>query len=851
LVRFVNAGLRMHTPSIVGAQTGAPAVAGFALIAEDGNPVPGAHRVQSEVLLPAGKTYDVMINAPATAAAALPVFDRQLSLSTNNQRDGGMQGYIAVNGGILPSTTTSVATLGETYYCVAGTTLSVGDPAKGVLANDVGANGATLGTLTGIAAADFSFNANGTFTYRQAADATTCGGSFDYIVNGDTLNHTVTATITQCDGSTPGCAALAAAPTANPDSYTSSIAARLQVGAPGVLENDSGLPLTAALVGSATGGSVSLNADGSFVVTPTAAAPTTVMFQYHAVNAQKRASAPVTASVIFNAGNGIHFAVQDAKNPGVALDDFRWIIEEDRTVGIDPAVETTADAPPVRNLAVNFHTSHMPVVATGCTGPVSCEGGSGTGQTMLDPATGGHVPAVCDLGNGVCRPDPAGLGKAPVDPNQVVLDPNKRYYISVLPGDAANDTDAEAAHTMGGSQITSAQVTAGADTTINIAVQPLPLKTAKISIYVFEDDFPLNGEADTGGGIDVLAPNEAGLGGFNIVLFDQTGQFGDPAGQLTYDEFGEPVSNSLAGKIDPATGLNACAISPTSADGFVGMIVTCPKFEANADGSFTDVLSPLAGHAIVANMYPGMYEAHTTPGADRIARGEEWLQTNTLDGTKEIEAFVKADEPAYFQEFGPGGFHIAVGFANPAIINGRRGATGDGKNLVCSGQPCNATIHGIVTGLRMSRTPDQRVYSSGSYDMYSFAQCYVSLGAPDSADFAFTKCDGDGKFTFENVPRGNMKVTVFDQWNDLLVDGLSTPVGVPSDPNNPNPPPVSVGTADNPIEIAVTQWRTNLYGRIFLDQNGDGVSQDEEPGLPLVPYNIRYRDGSYIGFNNT
>ena len=30
-----------------------------------------------------------------------------------------------------------------------------------------------------------------------------------------------------------------------------------------------------------------------------------------------------------------------------------------------------------------------------------------------------------------------------------------------------------------------------------------------------------------------------------------------------------------------------------------------------------------------------------TPGADRIARGEEWLQTNTLDGGPAHEAFVK------------------------------------------------------------------------------------------------------------------------------------------------------------------------------------------------------------------
>src|SRR5437016_8757494 len=105
LVRFVNAGLRMHVPSIVGTQTGvavAPATtppSGFSLIAEDGNPLPGVPRVQSEVFLPAGKTYDVMINVPATGAASLPVYDRELSLSGNaTARDAGMLAYISVNG---------------------------------------------------------------------------------------------------------------------------------------------------------------------------------------------------------------------------------------------------------------------------------------------------------------------------------------------------------------------------------------------------------------------------------------------------------------------------------------------------------------------------------------------------------------------------------------------------------------------------------------------------------------------------------------------------------------------------------------------------------------------------------
>src|SRR5438045_3663427 len=71
LVRLVNAGLRMHVPSIVRAQTGTPtAVAGFSLIAEDGNVLPGVPRVLSEVFMPAGKTFDVMMNVP-TAGTAL------------------------------------------------------------------------------------------------------------------------------------------------------------------------------------------------------------------------------------------------------------------------------------------------------------------------------------------------------------------------------------------------------------------------------------------------------------------------------------------------------------------------------------------------------------------------------------------------------------------------------------------------------------------------------------------------------------------------------------------------------------------------------------------------------------
>ncbi len=829
LLRFVNAGLRMHVPSVVGLDMN--------LIAEDGNPMPQISvaqansvtpkpRVQNEVFLAAGKTMDVVVKPPVTSgvfdAKVFPIFDRQLSLSTNNQRDGGMQAYLQVNGGAVPTAATAVANP-DTFYLVAGNNIVVSDPVRGVIANDSGVYSVQL--LSAPASGTLTLNPNGTFLY--VPNTGTTADSFTYQANG---NPAITATVTlaACTG-----ACLGGAPSASADTYNSNVASRMQVSEPGVLGNDSdpsGLPMTAALVpGSVSGGTVTLNADGSFVVTPSAppAAPATatVTFQYNAVNSQNTVSAaPATVSVTFNGASNLAVAVKDAKS-GAAITDYRWIIEEDRSIYIDPSIETTSATTPVRNVAVNFYTSQMPVVAQGCVGAVSCE----SGQTVLDPASGNHVPAVCDVGNGVCRTDATQM--TAVDPGQVALDPTKRYYISILPGDAANpavDTPvvgtAGVGHTMGGSMIAAGQ------TAVDVALQETPLQPAKVSIFVFEDDFPLNGEVDTGGGVDVLAPNEPGLGGFNIVLFDQAGAFGDNTGQLTYDEFNEPVSNALAGTIDPATGLDACPISKNP-DGLVGVISTCPTYES--DGK---TLSPLAGHAVVANLYPGMYEAMISPGADRIARGEEWLQTNTLDGTKAIEAFLKAGEPSYFQEFGPGGFHIAMGFANPAIINAR-------KASVCANQTCTSTINGKVTGLRLSRTPDQRVYSSGSYDIYGFTQCYVSLGeAGLTADFAFTKCNADGTFTFTNVPKGNLKVTVFDQWNDLLVDGLSTPIKVDGE---------SIGTPQQPMEIPVTEWRQNLYGRVFLDQNGDGVSQDSEPGLPLVPYNIRARDGSYFGFNST
>src|SRR6202007_1478465 len=133
-----------------------------------------------------------------------------------------------------------------------------------------------------------------------------------------------------------------------------------------------------------------------------------------------------------------------------------------------------------------------------------------------------------------------------------------------------------------------------------------------------------------------------------------------------------------------------------------------PKYES--DGK---TLSPLAGEAVVNNVMPMQLVVQAYAGAARIARGEEWRQTNPLAAQHPPDAFVKIGEPAYFQEYGPAGFHVSIGFANPAIINARLPGVCNGTdlNLPGLGGSCNNSVTGKITSERMSRTPDQPFYS--------------------------------------------------------------------------------------------------------------------------------------------
>jgi hypothetical protein len=941
LVRLVNAGLKMHVPAIVGAQTTVTNTVGgvstttqpggFTLVAEDGNVLPGQARVQNEVFLAAGKTYDVLINTPATVTTALPIYDRELSLSANaTGRNGGMLAYIGINGASIPAAAltssgvpvTAVANTDTYNALIAGQALKITDPAKGVVANDIRVYGVSL--LTQASSGTVVLNSNGTFTYTPNAGSTATTDSFTYCANG-----TVSAGV--CSSGVSATVTLGASLALKNDTgitctattFSSNVATRLAINTPGVLSgctDGQGLPVTVDLttLTPVAGLTIAADANGGFIATaPAAATGSKYTFTFKAKNSVGLFSAATTVTVNFPAPSNLAVTVLDGSDHTTAITDYRWIIEEDRTFFNDPACITNplpAGCPTLTggaagaassaqiNYGTNFHTSSMPLVAAGCTGSnlndKSCE----AGQTLLGK------PAVCEVGNGVCST--SSDRQVATFPADVHLDPSKRYYISILPGDApvpfnngytgapdcspAGVAAGHCGHGMGGAPIAAACGPQSASkaacpatpAAVTVFAVPTPLPSSTLSVFVYQDDYPLNGEQGSGGGVDVLAPQEAGLGGFQISIFDQAGGTGDATGQAIYDMFNEPLANALAGTIDPVTKLDACPVSTLASAASAsnaagnpaqstssGFIVTCPKYES--DGK---TLSPLAGQALVKYLYPGRYGIAALPGASRIALGEEWVQTNTLDGQKAHDSFMRVAEPGYFQEFGPAGYHVSIGFANPKVINERR--YNDSKSGMCDPLPkggalaCTYEVKGKVTGARLSRAPDSRLYSSGSRDSLAFTQCYVALGDPDGAEIAFSKCDADGNFDFQGVPAGNWKVTTLDQWNDQIIDGITQAVSVGCSGNAGGlctPNGVSNGgttgnsTCGGPTtsdavcdmgEIGVHQWQANIYTRSFIDTTGTGVSDDTgtgstKPGLSLVATNIRFRDGSYSNFNNT
>ncbi len=277
LLRFINMGLRTHTPLLQGAD--------MSLVAEDGNPYPYP-RQQYSTMLAAGKTRDALF-VPALDAN-YPIYDRMLA--------PGMLTYLAVTGSTAPEA------IGDSYTMEEGSSLSVAAP--GVLGNDSDpeGNGLTAVLVDDTSHGGLTLNSDGSFNYLPAADFSG-SDSFSYRAEGGLVSNTATVTIQVTGVNDP--------PIGADDHAVTEEATPIVID---VLANDTDPdndPLLVSDLTNPAGGSVTLNTDQTVTYTP---APGTVSdsFSYAPFDGELQGT-PVTVTVeVQAAGNTAPVAVDDS-----------------------------------------------------------------------------------------------------------------------------------------------------------------------------------------------------------------------------------------------------------------------------------------------------------------------------------------------------------------------------------------------------------------------------------------------------------------------------------------------------------------------------------------------------------
>ena len=360
------------------------------------------------------------------------------------------------------------------------------------------------------------------------------------------------------------------------------------------------------------------------------------------------------------------------------------------------------------------------------------------------------------------------------------LDPAGHYFVSVLPM-------ASGTYSIGGGPVKPG------DGELSVYLNQLRIPTAQISVFVFHDNHPINNAPDL--------PAEVGLEGFSIILEDAGGRYGMSAGAQMMDAFGNMLGTTYARDVNGEIIFEA--------DG-------SPRVESLGNGM---ILTDAQGRATIKNLAPGKYGVQAVPPA-----GQGWTQTSTIEGTQVIDAWVKANEPPYFQEFGPPGWHVFIGFLQPT----------NNTDILTGG----STISGQVVNLHLSRPPDY-AFNAGAPIAHVTPWVGLNMGTLGQGEGIYAMpCAEDGSFSIPNVPPGDYQLVVWDDAQDIIFafHALTVPAGGD---------PLELG------KVPVFQWFTRLEHYVFSDDGGgtpanaeNGFWDPGEKGVPEQAVNLRWRDGT-------
>ncbi len=402
---------------------------------------------------------------------------------------------------------------------------------------------------------------------------------------------------------------------------------------------------------------------------------------------------------------------------------FRYLVEEDTTHPVTPGVPTPG------TLGVSIHRSYAPVVTNG--------------TSVSSTAS-------------------------------VVVPNTMRYVVSVIPS-WSSAPDGPDGYAIGGTNVAIGQ------SIVTVRLNKLPVPTAQISVYAFNDNHPINNAPDV--------PFEQGLGGFSVLVFDQ-------AGQMSQDAFGNPLGTTYD------AGGNVITMG-------TGVITTMTTGDLN--NPLKNPYNLKVGEAMIKYLAPGKYGV-------RVVRplGTNWSLTSTIEGTPGVDAWVKANEPNRLVEFGPGLWHTFYGFVQPTNLLGTLPNPGG----------VTGSITGQVVGQHTARPPSLQIYNADP-----IPDCWVGLNTPAGEGVYVKQCNADSTFTINAVPPGEYQIVLWDTPLDYVFTFYTVIV------------PGTGGTL-NVGQLAMPRWFGTFKGSVFLDTNQNGVRDGGETGLAQQNINIRFRDGS-------
>lgn len=425
--------------------------------------------------------------------------------------------------------------------------------------------------------------------------------------------------------------------------------------------------------------------------------------------------------------------------------------------------------------------------------------------------------------------------------------PDGRYLISVL----ADGYKLDGQHfTVKGNSIL---VDDRSVATLTVRLQPGPMPDAQIQAAVFEDISPVNSAPDL--------PAERGLAGFQ-------GHIADYLGEVTTNVYGDPLCSkydAVGGLIAGSGGtcLSACYVVSAGVDvGTVAPIDLAGRCPIVLINNATGLISPripmigggyvpegasIEGKMKIPNLGPNRYALSVTP-----PNGSGWIQTTTLEGNHDWDAWVMEGATGLDTEFVSGGEPFpAIIFGYVPVPGTPSALTTVGTNNAVNVLPAltgNGSITGTVEGIKIYVPATGGVAGlpgeifggmRGAKLDKPIPYPWVTLSDLGNGDTAVWVGQGDvnGKFTIPNVAAGSYTLTWWDEPQNRILDLVN----------------VTVATGET-VDMGVLPlggWWTVFDGYVFNDTNRNGVKDAGEPGLPNYTLTLRKRENSLMDRGTT